>query len=88
MRDLFNYLPLSNRDPAAVPRKSNGAADNTFDPVDRRSSVLSTVVPDDPNIPYDMKTVVGEIADNGDFYEIMPDYARNIITGFSRMDGR
>ena len=45
-------------------------------------------MPDDPNLPYDMLSVVKKIVDNHTVYEIMPDYAKNIIIGFARMEGR
>lgn len=46
------------------------------------------LVPDDPNVPYDMLSVVRKVVDEGDVFEIMPDYAKNIICGFARMEGR
>lgn len=50
--------------------------------------VLNNVVPFDPNKPYDMKIVIEAIADRNYFYEIMPDYAKNILTGFAEVEGR
>jgi len=50
--------------------------------------VLDNVVPFDPNRPYDMKIVLETIADRNEFYEIMPDYAKNILTGFVEVEGR
>lgn len=50
--------------------------------------VLNNIVPFDPNKPYDMKIVLDSILDRNYFYEIMPDYAKNIITGFGEVEGR
>ncbi|VDK44563.1 unnamed protein product [Cylicostephanus goldi] len=80
MRELVNYLPLSNKDPAPV-----RACD---DPWDRDVPSLDTVVPLESTAAYNMKDVVTALVDEGDFFEIMPDYAKNIIVGFARMNGR
>ena len=79
-RELFDYLPLSNRE--SVPSRS------TEDDPSRADPTLDIIVPTDPNVPYDMKLVVKKIVDEHEFYEIMPDYAKNIIIGFARMDGK
>ena len=79
-RELFNYLPLSNQ--AELPVKE------TNDPSDRADPTLEKIVPQDPNTPYDMKTVIRKVVDERELYEIMPDYAKNIIIGFARMEGR
>jgi propionyl-CoA carboxylase beta chain len=50
--------------------------------------VLNNIVPFDPNKPYDMKIVIDNILDRNQFYEIMPEYAKNIITGFGEVEGR
>uniref|UniRef100_A0A914ZYD3 Propionyl-CoA carboxylase beta chain, mitochondrial n=1 Tax=Parascaris univalens TaxID=6257 RepID=A0A914ZYD3_PARUN len=80
IRDLINYLPLSNRDPAPV-----RVCD---DPWDRDVFNLDTAVPLENTASYNMLDVVYALVDEGDFFEIMPDYAKNIIVGFARMDGR
>lgn len=79
-RELFDFLPLSNT--AEVPRR------DTADPADRADPTLDMIVPDDPNTPYDMKTVIKKVVDEEDFFEIHPEFAKNIIVGFARMDGR
>lgn len=79
VRKLFNYLPLSNRDD--IPQRP------TDDPSDRVEMALNTLVPDNPNKPYDMRELVLRLVDEGDFFEIQPDYAKNIIVGFGRMEG-
>jgi propionyl-CoA carboxylase beta chain len=78
-RRLLNFLPLSNRhEPPYVP---------TSDPIDRVELSLNTLVPDNPNKPYDMHELITRVVDEGDFFEIKPDYAKNIIVGFGRMAG-
>ena len=79
-RRLYGFLPLSNTSP--LPER------DTSDSIDRVCPVLDNLVPDDPNVPYDMKTVIRTIADEGDYFEIMPDYAKNITIGFGRMNGK
>ncbi len=79
VRRLFSYLPLNNREPPPLRRSG--------DPVDREDHSLDTLVPDNPNKPYDIKELVYKIVDDGDFFELQPDYARNIVIGFARMDG-
>lgn len=81
MRRLLDLLPSSN-DPATLPRK-----EQTDDP-ERVIPSLDQVVPDDPNTPYCMKTVIREIVDHGEIFELMPNHAKNIVTAFARMDGR
>lgn len=79
VRRLFNFLPLSNT--AGVPVRP------TPDPADRVELSLNTLVPDNPNKPYDMKELLVRVVDEGDFFEVQPDYAKNIICGFGRMEG-
>jgi propionyl-CoA carboxylase beta chain len=59
-----------------------------FDDPARVEPSLDTLVPDNPNTPYDMKELILKVADEGDFYEIQADFAKNIITGFIRLEGR
>src|SRR5512139_3601123 len=80
LRRFFNYLPLNNRDKPPV--RPSG------DPATRLDESLDTLVPDNPNKPYDMKELVLKVVDDGDFFEVQPDYAKNIIVGFARMDGQ
>ncbi|KAJ1724418.1 hypothetical protein LPJ53_001318 [Coemansia erecta] len=79
-RELLSYLPQSNRETAA-PRY-------TADPIDRADAALDTLVPADSHKAYDIKDVVGRIVDDARFFEIMPEYARNIVIGFARVGGR
>ncbi|MFC7411769.1 acyl-CoA carboxylase subunit beta [Hydrogenophaga atypica] len=80
LRRLYNYLPLNNREKA--PARPSG------DPIDRMELSLDTLVPDNPNKPYDMKELILKVVDDGDFFELQPDYAKNILIGFARMDGQ
>ena len=79
MRRFFDFLPLSNRE--APPVRP------TSDPFDRDEPSLATLVPDNPNKPYDMKELILKVADEGDFFEIQENFAKNIITGFGRIEG-
>ncbi len=80
MRRLIDFLPSSNRDD--VPEWPS------FDDSERIDMSLDTLVPDNPNKPYDMKELILKVADEGDFFEIQEAHAKNIITGFARIDGR
>jgi propionyl-CoA carboxylase beta chain len=80
IRRLVDFLPLSNREKPPV-RPS-------FDDVERIEDSLDTLVPDNPNMPYDMRELILKTADEGDFYEIQKDFAGNIITGFIRLEGQ
>ncbi len=80
VRRLVDFLPLNNREPVPVRP--------FFDDPDRAEPSLDTLVPANPNMPYDMKELITKVADEGDFYEIQEDFAKNIITGFIRLEGR
>ena len=80
IRRLFDFLPLNNR--SGVPSRP------FYDKHDRIDESLDTLVPDNPNLPYDMHELVEKIADEGDFFEIQKDFAKNILTGFIRLEGR
>jgi propionyl-CoA carboxylase beta chain len=77
---LMSYLPQNNRDEA--PRG------DTSDPADRQDPELDTIVPAASNQPYDIKDVIRRVADHGEFLEVHEHWARNIVIGFMRMDGR
>jgi propionyl-CoA carboxylase beta chain len=79
LRRLYNYLPLNNREKAPTRW--------TRDPADRLVASLDTLIPDNPNQPYDMKELIKKIADDDDFFELAPEHAKNIIIGFARMEG-
>ncbi|MBM3999180.1 MAG: acyl-CoA carboxylase subunit beta [Planctomycetes bacterium] len=78
-RRFMNYLPANNRVPP--PHRP------TPDPPDRTEPSLDSLVPPRPNQPYDMSELILKIVDDGDFFEIQPDYARNIVVGLARMEG-
>ncbi|SFQ96286.1 acyl-CoA carboxylase subunit beta [Poseidonocella sedimentorum] len=80
VRRLVDFLPLNNREKPPVRP--------FFDAPDRVEMSLDTLIPENPNTPYDMKELILKIADEGDFYEIQEEYAKNIITGFIRLEGR
>ncbi|MCK2097425.1 acyl-CoA carboxylase subunit beta [Thauera aromatica] len=78
-RRLVGFIPASNREkPPVLPAE---------DPAERLDHSLDTLVPGNPNQPYDMKELIVKMVDDGDFFELQPDYARNIIIGFARMEG-
>lgn len=79
-RDLIDFLPESNR--AAVPERP------TADAWDRLEPSLDTIIPASANQPYDMHEVIKKTLDEGDFYEIQPSHAGNILIGFGRIEGR
>ena len=80
IRELLSYLPSNNMEDAP-------SVEPTDDP-DRQDESLNTVVPDNPNMPYDMKDVIRSIVDNGEFFEVQELFATNVIIGYARMDGR
>jgi propionyl-CoA carboxylase beta chain len=80
VRYLMSFLPQNNLE---VPPR----VDSADDP-DRMDPELDTIVPSEPNKPYDMRDVVHRIADDGDFFEVHEHWARNIVIGFARLGGR
>jgi propionyl-CoA carboxylase beta chain len=78
-RRLIDFLPLNNREKAPVRACA--------DPVDRDEASLDTLIPASPTKPYDMREVIEKTVDDADFFEIQPDYAKNILTGFARIGG-
>jgi propionyl-CoA carboxylase beta chain len=80
VRHLLSFLPANNLEdpPAYAP---------TDDP-NRESEMLTHIVPDSPREPYDMKDVIREVVDEGEFYEVFPYWAMNVVIGFARLDGR
>ncbi|MFH1893856.1 MAG: carboxyl transferase domain-containing protein [Candidatus Zixiibacteriota bacterium] len=79
-RKLLSFMPQNNVDDP--PFKE------TTDPHDREDPELNHIVPDDPNKPYDIKEVITRVVDEGEFLEVMPEWAENIVIGFSRLGGR
>jgi len=79
VRYLMSFLPLNNLE--QPPHQPAG------DDPDREDPELDTFVPDDPNKPYDMRKVVAKVVDDGEFFEVHEHFAKNIVCGFSRLDG-
>ena len=80
IKELLSYLPQNNLEEApAVP---------TNDPVSRVDDALNEIIPDNPNKSYDMYYIIGSIVDDGKFFEVHKDFAKNIIVGFAHMNGR
>ncbi len=79
IRRLMSYLPSNNLDDPP------GAASS--DDAQRMEKDLDSIVPENPNKPYDMKDVIGKVVDNGEFFEVQELYAQNLIVGFARLDG-
>lgn len=80
LRTLVDFIPLSNKD--KVPQRQ------PTDSPTRSEISLNSIIPSDSTTSYNMKSVVSKIVDNGELFEMMPDYAKNIITGFARLDGK
>ncbi|KPP83257.1 MAG: propionyl-CoA carboxylase beta subunit PccB [Oceanicaulis sp. HLUCCA04] len=80
MRRLIDFLPLNNRNKAPVRE--------AYDSPIRVEPSLDTLVPPNPNKPYDIRELIVKTADEGDFFEIAPDYAKNIVVGFGRLEGQ
>ncbi|XP_036733269.2 propionyl-CoA carboxylase beta chain, mitochondrial isoform X2 [Manis pentadactyla] len=80
LREFFNYLPLSSEDPAPIRE--------CHDPSDRLVPELDTIVPLESTKAYNMVDIIHSVVDEREFFEIMPNYAKNITVGFARMNGR
>ena len=80
IRKLYDFLPLNNREKSPVRP--------FFDDPNRMEMSLDTLVPENPNKPYDMMELIAKLADEGDFFEIQKDFAKNILTGFIRLEGQ
>ena len=79
LRRFFNYLPLSNREKPPVVRIPNRHEEPDYS--------LDTLVPSNPNQPYDIKELIHKMVDDSEFFELQPDFAKNIIIGFARIEG-
>jgi propionyl-CoA carboxylase beta chain len=80
VRELVSYIPSNNQDDAPV--------EPTDDPIDRADAALDTLVPTDAQLPYDIKDIIHRVVDDGEFFEVHEHWAKNIVIGFARMDGR
>ena len=79
LKQLMSYIPQNNLE--KTPRVER------TDPIDRKADFLNEILPDNPNQPYDMYEVIAGIVDNGEFFEVQPKFAKNIIIGFARFNG-
>src|SRR5437667_9242942 len=80
LRELFSFIPSNNlEDP---PRRAAN------DPWDRVEEALNTMVPSESNVPYDMKDIIHAVVDENYFFEVQEHYAKNLVIGFARLDGR
>ncbi|WP_042273763.1 methylmalonyl-CoA decarboxylase subunit alpha [[Clostridium] dakarense] len=79
IRKLLSFLPSNNAEKAPIIE--------SIDDPNRLNEILNNIIPDGSNKPYDMKEIIYEIVDDGDFYEVQPLFAQNIITGFARING-
>ena len=80
VRELLSFIPNNrSEDPPFVP---------TDDPIDRENPELDTLVPENPNKPYDIKQIIEAVVDDRYFFEIQPDYAKNMVIGYARLGGR
>jgi propionyl-CoA carboxylase beta chain len=80
IRELMGFLPSNNMEDPPVA--------NSIDDPNREDEKLEQLVPADPNKPYDMKELIHSVVDDSNFFEVMPHYAQNMLTGFARLDGK
>ncbi|MBQ4875351.1 MAG: acyl-CoA carboxylase subunit beta [Rickettsiaceae bacterium H1] len=80
VREFISYLPSSNV--GKLPVRS------TYDPIDRTNDILAKIIPQNSNVPYDVKHIIHETVDEREFFEIQPDFANNIVIGFGRFGGQ
>lgn len=80
IRTLLSYIPSNNTEDA--PRIK------CEDPIDRKEDLLNEIIPDDPNMAYDMYKVINAVVDDGEFFEVQAKFAKNIIIGFARFNGQ
>jgi propionyl-CoA carboxylase beta chain len=80
IRELIGYVPQNNRE--EPPRRASR------DPIDRMDRSLDTLVPEQSNMPYDIKDAIRPVVDDGEFFEVHEHFARNLVTGFARLEGR
>ena len=88
IKQLISYIPQNNLE--KTPRVE--CTDPTprvecNDPIDRKEDFLNEIIPENPNMPYDMYEVIAGIVDNGEFFEVQPNFAKNLIVGFARFNG-
>ena len=80
IRELLSFLPSNNMEDAPLAPCT--------DDIHRQVEALQTVIPEDPNMPYDIKDIIEPVLDNQYFFEVMPHFAKNVVVGFGRLGGR
>ena len=80
IRELLSFLPSNNMEDAPTAACS--------DDIRRETEALQDVIPDDPNMPYDIKDIIEPVVDNHYFFEVMPHFAKNVVIGFARLGGQ
>ena len=80
IRELLSFLPSNNMEDAPFTPCT--------DDIHRQTETLQTVIPEDPNLPYDIKDIIEPVLDNQYFFEVMPHFAKNVVIGFGRLNGR
>ena len=80
IRELLSFLPSNNMEDAPLVPCN--------DDIHRQVEALQTVIPEDPNMPYDIKDIIEPVLDNQYFFEVMPHFAKNVVVGFGRLGGR
>jgi len=80
LRELLSFIPSN--------QSGRPSAQSLYDPIDRADAALDTIVPAQSNLPYDIKDVIRAVVDDGYFFEVQEHYAKNIVVGFARMNGR
>ena len=81
IRELVTYIPQNNRE-------DHAAALPCDDPADREDAALDSIVPAESHLPYDIRDIIRRVVDNGVFFEVQQHFAKNIVIGFARMDGK
>ena len=79
IRKLMSYLPQNNLEEPPITECN--------DPINRMEDALNTIIPDNPNLPYDMTDVIHNLVDNGEFLEVHRNFAKNMVVGFAKMNG-
>ena len=80
IRELLSFLPSNNMEDAPFAACT--------DDIHRQTEALQTIIPEDPNMPYDIKDIIEPVLDNQYFFEVMPHFAKNVVVGFGRLNGR
>ena len=88
IRELLSFLPSNNISFLPSNNMEDAPSLPCSDDIRRETETLQTVIPDDPNVPYDMKDVIEPVVDNHYFFEVMSHFAKNVVVGFARLGGQ